>query len=108
VVGTHAGARILSDLMPLRLTPLLRRLLTIGPAVALLLTDVPPTDVLVWSQIVLSFGVALAAAPLAWFTAERSLMGEYTDSTAQRVLNWVIVGAVIALNLVMIWWGLAG
>ena len=108
VVGTHAGARILKDLMPMRLTPLVRRMLTVGPAVGLLLTDVPPTDVLVWSQIVLSFGVALAAGPLAWFTGDRELMGEHVDRGGQRTLNWAIVGAVVLLNVVMIWWALAG
>ncbi len=108
VVGTHAGARILKDLMPLRLSPLVRRTLTIGPAVGLLLTDIGPTVVLVWSQIVLSFGVALAAGPLAWFTGDPRLMGEYADRGWQKLLNWLIVGMVIALNAVMIWWGLGG
>lgn len=108
VVGTHAGARILKDLMPMRMPPLLRRTLIIGPAVGLLLTDAPPTEVLVWSQIVLSFGVALAAAPLASFTGDAELMGALVDRPWQRLLNWVIVSAVVGLNAVMIWWAFSG
>jgi manganese transport protein len=64
--------------------------------------------VLIWSQVVLSFGVALAAAPLALVTADSQLMGEFADRPWQRVVNWVIVALVVALNVVMIWWALSG
>ncbi|MFZ1410905.1 MAG: Nramp family divalent metal transporter [Micropruina sp.] len=107
VVGTHAGSRILKDLIGIRASPTLRRLLTIGPAVLLLTTGIPPTEVLVWSQIVLSFGVALAAGPLALFTGDRSLMGQHVDPVWLRVVNWVIVSTIVALNLVVIWWTLS-
>lgn len=104
VVGTHAGARILKDLVRFEGSPMVRRLLTIGPAVLLLTLGFPPTAVLVWSQVILSFGVALAAAPLAHFTGDRTLMGEFVDPLWQRALNWLIVTVIVALNLVMIWW----
>ena len=107
VVGTHAGSRILKDMQVWQVEPTLRRAITIAPAVLLLLTGVSPTEVLIWSQIVLSFGVALAAAPLALVTGDRRLMGEYVDRPWQRALNWVIVGLIIALNVVMIWWSLS-
>ncbi|MFZ0529190.1 MAG: Nramp family divalent metal transporter [Propionicimonas sp.] len=108
IVGTHAGSRILKDMQVLRVEPTLRRAITIGPAVLLLLTGVSPTEVLIWSQIVLSFGIALAAAPLALVTADRSVMGEHADRSWQKVLNWLIVGLIIGLNLAMIWWSLSG
>ena len=105
VVGTHAGSRILKDLKVWQVSPTLRRLITIGPAVLLLLTGVSATEVLIWSQVVLSFGVALAAAPLAVVTADRSVMGEHADRPAQRVINWLVVGLIVALNIVVLWWG---
>jgi manganese transport protein len=108
VVGTHAGSRILKDLHVWHVAPTLRRAITVGPAVLLLLFGAPPTAVLIWSQVVLSFGVALAAAPLALVTADRRLMGEYADRPWQRVVNWVIVALVVALNVVMIWWAITG
>lgn len=106
VVGTHAGSRILKDLNVWHVAPTARRLITVLPAVVLLLFGLPPTEVLVWSQVVLSFGVALAAAPLALVTGDRRTMGEYVDHPLSRVLNWTIVATVIALNLAMIWWAL--
>ena len=106
VVGTHAGSRILKDLIGFPIAPTLRRVITVLPAVLLLSTGVPPTDVLVWSQIVLSFGIALAAAPLADFTGDRRLMGDHVDAAWLRVINWAIVALIIGLNLVMIHWAL--
>lgn len=106
IVGTHAGSRILKDLIGLPIAPTIRRVVTVLPAVLLLATGVPPTDVLVWSQIVLSFGVALAAAPLADFTGDRRLMGDHVDPVWLRVINWTIVTLIVGLNLVMIHWAL--
>jgi manganese transport protein len=108
VVGTHAGSRILKDLHVWQLSPTLRRLITIGPAVLLLLTGVSATEVLIWSQVVLSFGVALAAAPLAVVTADPKLMGEHADKRGQQVLNWVVVALIVCLNVIVAWVGFTG
>ncbi len=90
-----------------KVSPTLRRMITIGPAVMLLLTGISPTEVLIWSQVVLSFGVALAAAPLALVTGDPDVMGEHVDVGWQRCLNWTIVALIVGLNLVMIWWALS-
>ena len=108
VVGTHAGSRILKDLRVWQVSPTLRRLITIGPAVLLLLTGVSATEVLIWSQVVLSFGVALAAAPLAMVTADQKLMGEHVDRRWQQVVNWVVVALIICLNVIVLWVGFTG
>jgi manganese transport protein len=107
VVGTHAGSRILKDLHVWQVSPTLRRLITIGPAVLLLLTGVSATAVLIWSQVVLSFGIALAAAPLAVVTADPAVMGEHADKRWQRILNWVVVALIVSLNVVVLWVGFA-
>lgn len=98
VVGTHAGAHVLHELIPL--SPVTRRALTVGPAVALLLTGISPTEVLVVSQAVLSFGIALALVPLALLTGSRAVMGDYVDHPAMRVVLWLLAALVVALNVV--------
>ncbi|PKQ30982.1 MAG: divalent metal cation transporter [Actinobacteria bacterium HGW-Actinobacteria-2] len=108
VVGTHAGSRILKDMHLWQVSPLIRRSLTIAPAVLLLLLGAPPTSVLIWSQVVLSFGIAFAAIPLAIVTADRAVMGSFADRSWQRVVNWTIVTAIVALNLITVWWALSG
>lgn len=100
VVGTHAGARVLNELMPLRLSPMTRRVLTVGPAVALLLTGISPTEVLVVSQAVLSFGIALALVPLALLTGNRAVMGEHVDHPLMRVVLGALALLIVALNLI--------
>lgn len=108
VVGTHAGARILKELLPISLPATWRRLFTIAPAVGILLTGIHPTTVLVWSQVVLSFGIALAMVPLALLTRDKAVMGEFVDGPLLQVTNAVIAALVVSLNLVMIWMTLAG
>ncbi|MDN5570647.1 MAG: Nramp family divalent metal transporter [Propionibacteriaceae bacterium] len=100
VVGTHAGAGVLNELLPFRLAPVVRRLLTVGPAVLLLATGISPTEVLVVSQAVLSFGIALALIPLALLTGSRAVMGAHADAPAMKVVLWSLAGLVVALNVV--------
>ncbi len=108
VVGTHAGARILKELLPREVPATWRRVITIGPAVAIMLAGVAPTTVLVWSQVVLSFGIALAMVPLALLTRDPELMGVHVDGRLVRVLMALIAAVVILLNLVMIGLALTG
>lgn len=100
VVGTHAGAGVLNELLPFRLRPVVRRTLTVGPAVLLLATGISPSEVLVVSQAVLSFGIALALVPLALLTGSRAVMGEHADGVVMRVVLWALALLVVALNVV--------
>jgi Mn2+/Fe2+ NRAMP family transporter len=34
-------------------------------------------------------------------------MGEHADNPAQRLVNWLVVGLIVALNIVVLWWGFA-
>lgn len=102
VVGTHAGSQVLKEMMPWRMSALTRRVLTLLPAVAFLLAGVQPTAILVASQTVLSFGIALALVPLALLTRNRRIMGVYADRIPQQVLLFGIAALVIALNVVTI------
>lgn len=102
VVGTHAGAGIIGDLLPIRLADQGRRVLTIVPAVALLATGASPTALLVLSQAVLSFGIVFALVPLVRFTGDRELMGAQVNGIATRILGWIAVGLIAVLNLALL------
>ena len=58
-----------------------------------------PTRILVMSQVLLSFGIALALVPLLIFTSNKSLMGDLVNSTWVKRAGWAIVVVVVALNL---------
>ncbi|MEF1220910.1 divalent metal cation transporter, partial [Photobacterium damselae] len=56
------------------------------------------TQILVMSQVVLSFGIALAIIPLLMFTNSERLMGEFKNTKTVNILGVVIVTLVLALN----------
>src|SRR5262249_15983124 len=56
-VGTYAGQVVMSGFVNLRVPLVVRRLVTMIPALIVLAIGVSPTDALVLSQVVLSFGI---------------------------------------------------
>ncbi|EGD53898.1 Mn2+/Fe2+ transporter, NRAMP family protein [Gordonia neofelifaecis NRRL B-59395] len=101
-VGAYAGGAIMGGLLQRRIPMLVRRSVTLIPAVIILATGVNPTLALVISQVVLSFGIPFAIIPLRRYTADRALMGEFADG---RPLRWGSAAAAIAivvLNVVLI------
>nr|EMP12654.2 manganese transporter [Gordonia sp. NB41Y] len=101
-VGSSAGAAIMDGLLEKRIPLLVRRLVTLLPALAVLWIGVDPTWALVVSQVVLSFGIPFAIIPLGRLTADRSLMGPFADSWPLRVAAGVASVAIVILNLALI------
>lgn len=101
-VGCYAGATIMSGLLKLRVPMLLRRAITLVPALLILAVGVNPTWALVLSQVLLSGGIPFALAPLVWLSSDRRLMGPHANSPGLRSVAWVVVGLVTALNLILI------
>lgn len=102
VVGTDAGSGIMTDLVPWRVGDVTRRLITISPAVIVLILGLSPTEALVYSQLALSFGIAFALVPLVRYTSRSDLMGDYANSVPLRMISWIVVAAVLALNLAVV------
>ncbi|WP_299039696.1 Nramp family divalent metal transporter [uncultured Pseudokineococcus sp.] len=101
-VGAYAGAAIMAGLLHVRVPMLLRRLLTLVPALVVVGAGVDPTWALVLSQVVLSFGIPFALVPLVRLTGDRSLMGEHTSGPVTRWTARLAVALVIALNVVLV------
>jgi manganese transport protein len=85
-----------------------RRLVTLGPAVALLALNADPTRTLVLSQVVLSFGIPFAVLPLVRLTADRSVMGEDANHPATTVVGWVVAVMISLLNVALIYLTVTG
>lgn len=107
-VGAYAGAEIMGGLLKTRIPLLLRRLVTLVPALVLLAVGVDPTWALVLSQVVLSFGIPFAIVPLIWYTSRRELMGEFVNGAWLRVAGIVTAILIVALNLVLLGLTLTG
>ena len=63
-----------------------------------ILLGLDPTRILVMSQVLLSFGIALALVPLLIFTSNSQLMGDLVNTLWVKRTGWVIVGVVVLLN----------
>jgi manganese transport protein len=103
-VGTYAGQVVMQSLTPWRVPPWARRAVSVVPAVALLVAGVGATRALVWSQVVLAFGVPAALVPLVWLCASRDVMGTYASRAAMTAVALAVALVIIGLDL----WLVAG
>ncbi|HEY8281398.1 MAG TPA: Nramp family divalent metal transporter [Leifsonia sp.] len=101
-VGSYAGATIMAGLMRIRVPLLVRRVVTLLPAVVILALGVEPTWALVLSQVLLSLGIPFAMIPLLRLTGSRAVMGDRADGLGMRILGIVIAGLVVVLNVALV------
>ncbi len=102
-VGSYAGATIMSGLLHVRVPLLVRRVVTLIPAVIILALGVDPTWALVLSQVLLSLGIPFAMIPLLRLTGSREVMGTQVDRTWVRWVGAGVAGLVVVLNLALVW-----
>ncbi|MEC3841899.1 Nramp family divalent metal transporter [Bacillus amyloliquefaciens] len=102
-VGTLSGDIIMQGFIRYRIPLYLRRFITIIPPMIIIISGINATEALVWSQVVLSFGIAFALVPLIMFTSNKRLMGVLTNRKWVTALAWLIAILVIALNLFVIY-----
>lgn len=102
-VGAYAGAMIMQGLLRRSYPLLLRRLVTLIPALVVLAVGVDPSRALVLSQVVLSFGIPFALIPLIRLTSNRRLMGADTNHRVTTALGWGVALVISALNVVLIY-----
>jgi len=107
-VGAYAGAMIMSGLLKRNYPLLLRRLVTLIPALVILAIGVDPSRALVLSQVVLSFGIPFALIPLIRLTSNRALMGADINHRATTALGWLVAGVITVLNVVLIYLTIRG
>jgi manganese transport protein len=101
-VGCYAGSVIMEGLLRVRVNLLVRRVVTLIPALIVLALGANPTTVLVLSQVVLSFGLPFVLVPLLRLTSDRTLMGDDVNRPVLQGLGWLITAAIVILNAVLI------
>lgn len=99
VVGTLAGQVIMQGFVHFYIPVWVRRVVTMLPSFILILMKVDSTQILVMSQVLLSFGISLALIPLLIFTSRESMMGQLVNNTSTKYAGWLIVFIVIGLNI---------
>jgi len=101
-VGTYAGQVVMQGFIRRRIPLLLRRAITLSPALIVLALGVDPTRALVLSQVVLSFGIPFALVPLLLLTGRREVMGALVNRRATTVVAALVTSVIIGLNAVLL------
>jgi manganese transport protein len=101
-VGTMAGQVVMQGFIQRRIPIFLRRAITLAPALIVLGFGLPPTDALVVSQVVLSFGIPFALVPLVIAASRRSVMGGLVNRKWLTVLASALAAMIISLNVFLL------
>jgi len=101
-VGAHAGAIIMEGMLKRRVSLVVRRVVTIIPAIIIVGFGIDPTQALIVSQVILSFGIPFALLPLLLVTASKKIMGDHKNSIVITSLLGAIVAVIVVLNAALI------
>ena len=101
-VGTMSGQVIMQGFLHREIPLWIRRGVTMAPSLVVIAVGMEPTRVLVFSQVLLSFGIPFALMPLMIFTSNRKVMGVLTNHRITTVLGWIVAALIITLNVFLL------
>jgi manganese transport protein len=97
-VGTQAGQVVMQGFIHRSIPVVVRRLVTMTPALIVLAIGLDPSRALVLSQVVLSFGIPFALVPLVLLTRRRDVMGPLVNRGVTTIVASIVAALIIALN----------
>jgi manganese transport protein len=101
-VGTLSGQVIMQGFVNFRIPIWIRRGVTMIPAFVVILLGADPTQALVLSQVVLSFGIPFALVPLLLFVGNKTVMGEHANRGTVQAVGWFITAVIVGLNFYLL------
>jgi manganese transport protein len=97
-----AGQVVMQGFIHRRIPIFLRRAITLAPALLVLALGFNPTDALVLSQVVLSFGIPFALVPLLLIARDRELMGALASPPWLSALCGLLAAVIIGFNVFLL------
>ncbi len=101
-VGTMAGQVVMQGFIRRRIPIFARRAITLAPALLVLALGFNPTDALVLSQVVLSFGIPFALVPLLMIARDREVMGELANPPWLSAVCAGLATVIIGFNVFLL------
>jgi manganese transport protein len=98
----------MSGFMNWHIPLLVRRALTMAPSLLVLALAVNTTQALIYSQLLLSFGIPFAVIPLLLVSRDRAVMTDMTNRRLTSGLMMAATAAIIGLNLYLLSHTVAG
>ncbi len=114
ITGTLAGQIVMEGYLNLRIAPWIRRLITrliaIVPAVLVIhiAGESATTELLIFSQVILSLQLGFAVIPLIHFVSDRSKMGNFTISIKTKIAAWLCAIIIVGLNVKLVYGEVSG
>jgi manganese transport protein len=101
-VGTMSGQVVMQGFIRRRIPIFLRRAITLAPALVIVAIGVNASDALVFSQVVLSFGIPFALVPLVLIARRRDVMGSLANPGWLTAIASALAVMIISLNLFLL------
>ncbi len=101
-VGTMAGQVIMQGFLGWSIPIWVRRALTMAPALFVIALNVNPTQVIILTQVVLSFALVAPIGTLLYFTARQDVMKGLVNHRVTTVVGVLIGVVIVSLNLVLL------
>ena len=114
VTATLAGQIVMEGFLHIRLPHWARRLLTraiaIVPVIVVtaLYGESGTSQLLIFSQVILSMQLPFAVIPLVLFVSDRKKMGVFAISKPFAALSWIVAGVILILNVKLLFDTIAG
>ncbi len=108
ITGTLAGQIVMEGYLRLRISPIIRRLITrliavVPAAIIILIYGESEVDaLLIFSQVILSLQLGFAVIPLIHFVSDKTTMGKFAIKPLAKIAAWLITIVLLYLNLRMI------
>jgi manganese transport protein len=109
VTATLAGQIVMEGFLHLRLPNWARRLITRGIAIVpvVIVTAIygerGTSQLLVFSQVILSMQLPFAVIPLVRFVSDRRKMGDFAISRPVAAIAWIVAGIIVTLNVKLLY-----
>ena len=97
-----AGQVVMEGFINRRIPLFARRLVTMLPSLVIIAAGVDTSRALIFSQVVLSFGIPFALIPLVIFCGDRRLMGTLVNTRATNIAAWAVAAVIVCLNLYLL------
>ena len=102
LVATLSGQVVIDGFLDVELSAWVRRAVTLVPSLLIVLWGFDPTQVLVFSQVLLSLELPFVLIPLVYFVQHEGVMGDFRAPRATLLVLGAIVTVVLLLNVALL------
>jgi len=107
-VGTMAGETIMKGFVGIKLSSNVIRLITMFPAMVIIIIGVNPMLTLLLSQVFLSFALPIAIIPMLIIASKKKWMGVFVNTKLTNILGILVTAIIVLLNAVLLYLTFSG